>query len=177
MTESWDLLRPSSASGDPDDPAPLYMRVASMTLGGAHPNHKMSDPEERQMYEKKLTEQIAALFLNRHLVGLTGLNPVWYAWVRENVPHGKSSVHDGVDCALLWDPEQIEPVNPQDPKTVCRIYLDEELPEGSEPMKYNWRQFTAVTFKFLASPQVGRNRRDTRSFSAQALFELFFVQA
>ena len=146
----------------------VRIKAASMNLGGIKTDF-MTNAKMRLVYEKRLPKEVLALLRGRDLVGLTELNPRWFEWLMANPAFTQNgryrAVSDGVDCALIWDSFEIEPTDPTDPVKVLRIFNDNEIPGGfdSNPARYNWRQFMAVIFKRLASPQVSLTPACTHS--------------
>ena len=117
-------------------PQVVDIKVACVNLGSLQ--------AQREEYVYSLPEQIAALFLDRDIVGLTGIDQYGYQWLTAKCGH--SSVHDGHDCAMLWKTDKFRPKDPETPAKVPRM----EIPRGADPAR---RQLTTVLFESLASPQ------------------------
>ena len=151
---SWsaDLAPPQVPNLAP--PQVVDIKVASVNLGSLQAH--------REKYAYSLPEQIAALFLDRDIVGLTGIDQ--YGYQRLTAECGHSSVHDGHDCAMLWKTDKFRPKDPETPAKVPRM----EIPRGADPAR---RQLTTVPFESLASPQTSFTAGITRNRITHVAYE------
>ena len=128
-----------------------------MNLGGATPDF-MTNDKKMAKYKTRLPAEVMALLAGREVVGLTEINPRWYAWLMGNeafTQNGRyKAVFDGHDVAIVWHSWKVEPTNPLESQKIIKSFLRSEIPVLQNPACYNWRQFMAVEFKCLASPQV-----------------------
>ena len=123
-----------------------------MNMTGGQPGF-CSSSQKKAAYGPRLLREVAALLDGRDMVGLTEINPFWYEWLttQPSFAAGKlRGFHDGHDCAIVYDAQKLEPVSDV---TVDRTFLESEIPDGASHARYSWRQYMAVEFRHLASPQ------------------------
>ena len=140
------------------DPAPpLVLHCASMNLGGGGKGEPfMTNARSARKYKLRLPAEVKAMLAQRDVVGVTEINPEWFAWLMQQpgfVGDGPyRAVHDDHDVAIFWDRFRVEPTSPGN-QVVRPNFLLSEIPVDEDAW-YSWRQFITVEFKCLASPQV-----------------------
>ena len=119
----------------------------------------MRGAENQQMYKERLPIEVNALLHDNDIVGLTEINPYWCDWLTEShgltkPPHKYKAVHDGDDCAIIWDSSKVQPIFPASPRKLTLSYNPGDIPDGANAARFNWRGFMSVDFQSVASPRV-----------------------
>ena len=88
------------------------VKGSCMNLGGGQFDFKTSGKQQKE-YRKQLPKEIGAMISGRDICGFTELNDFWYKWLVEEFEGDKnlpsfaagpySIVHDGADCAIMWN--------------------------------------------------------------------------
>ena len=121
------------------------VRVSCMNLGGASEEF-MRNGKKEKMYKERLPIEVNALLHGNDIVGLTEINPYWYQWLTEShgltkPPQKYKAVHDGDDCAIIWDSSKVQPIFPASPRKLTLSYNPGDIPDGANAARFNWRGF------------------------------------
>lgn len=163
------LASPQGTLASPQKVPTGKIRCSSMNLGGGAPDF-MTNRAAARAYEVELTQQVSALLEPVELCLLTEINTWWYNWLVNkrdtddsphdyglsfaagpNKPRQFGSVHDGHDCAIIWDNSIFKATGH---RHITKSYLPDEIPVDANPARFDWRQFLAQELTTRASPPV-----------------------